>query len=196
MLWWKCAGVKRVSCRDASIQSSQRSQREHPSVRSRAFPLSDLIDCTSGHVATCTQAVQYPQHVECIYQYVELHTPPRHAYSGPSRGLDIPLAASHRRAQLLLISWVTRRTRWASALGGTAADVFGGGGAGGHLVIVNIFAPPLPRRIASPSWETVAGRLELHWPCRGRAHAFSSVSLANIFHHRSAHAGCFEKSTV
>lgn len=43
----------------------------------------------------------------------------------------------------------------------------GGGGAGGDLVIVNIFAP-LPRRIASPSWETVAGRLELHWPCRSQ----------------------------
>lgn len=63
------------------------------------------------------------QHMEYIYQYVEIHTPPRHTYSGPVRGLNIPLAASHRRAQLLLISWVTRRTRWASALGGTATDV-------------------------------------------------------------------------
>lgn len=66
-----------------------------------------------------------PAHVsmECKYQYGELHAPPRHAYSGLFRGLYIPLAASHQRAQLLLISWVTRSSRWASALGGSAVDM-------------------------------------------------------------------------
>lgn len=50
---------------------------------------------------------------------VEIHTPLRRTYSGPFHSLNIPLAVSHRRPQLLLISWVTRHSRWASALGGS-----------------------------------------------------------------------------
>lgn len=170
VLWSKCAGVKRFSCRDASIQSSQRSQREHPSVQARAFPLSGLIDCTSGHVATCTQAVQYP-HMSACGVYISVcrnsHTSqtrffwavPRSQHSSGRVSPKGPTAFNqlgHEAHQMGLSAGWDRRGR------------VGGGGAGGDLVIVNIFAPPLPRRIASPSWETVAGRLELRWPCRGR----------------------------
>lgn len=63
------------------------------------------------------------QHAGYRIHIVEIHTPLRHTYSGPFHSLHIPLAVSHRRPQLLLISWVTRHSRWASALGGTAADV-------------------------------------------------------------------------
>lgn len=114
-----------------SSQSSQLSQRERPSGQPRASPLSYLIDGTGGHVALCTQAVQPLTHISVwsvFHQYREVHTPPRHTSAGLFRARNIPLAASHRRAQLLLISRVTRRSRWASALGGTATDVLEGEG--------------------------------------------------------------------
>lgn len=171
MLRSECAGVKRLSCRDASIQPSQ---REHPSVRSRAFPLSALIDCTSGHAATCTQAVQYP-HMSACGVYIsacgDSHTSqtrlfwavPRSPHSSGRVSPKGPTAFNqpgHEAHQMGLSAGWDRRGR------------VGGGGAGGHLVIVNIFAPPpplpLPCRVASPSWETVAGRLELRRPGRGR----------------------------
>lgn len=57
----------------------------------------------------------------------------------------------------------------------------GGGGVGGGLVIVNIFAPPLPRRIASASRETAAGRPGPRWPRPRSAHAFSSAASELTF---------------
>lgn len=144
VLWCTCAGVRRFSCRDASIQSSQRSQREHPSVRSRAFSLSDLIDCTGGHVATCTQAVQYP-HMSACGVYISVcrnsHTSqtrlfwavPRSQHSSGRVSPKGPTAFNqlgHEAHQMGLSAGWDRRGR------------VGGGGAGGDLVIVNIFAPP------------------------------------------------------
>lgn len=83
-------------------------------------------------VAACTHVLHYPQmaastqhagyHIYDLH-ILEIHTPLRHTYSGPFHSLNIPLAISHWRPQLLLISWVTRHSRWSSALGGTAADV-------------------------------------------------------------------------
>lgn len=79
---------------------------------------------TNGHVAACTcnaTHVQTHAHVS-ICTYVYIHTPLRCTYSGLFHSLCIPLAISHRKPQLLLISWVTRLSRWASALGGTAVE--------------------------------------------------------------------------
>lgn len=89
-------------------------------------------------------------------------------------------------------------------------DCRGRGGEGGvlELVIVHIFVPPLlypqhslPSCIASPSSETCAGQLELHWRCHIQhmqflGSHFSSVLLANIFHRQTACSECFERSTV
>lgn len=70
----------------------------------------------------------------------------------------------------------------------------GGGGAAGHLVTVNIFAPPTPYRVTLLGERGWTAGAALALPCSARA--FSSVALANIFHHRTADWGCFEKSTV
>lgn len=70
-----------------------------------------------------TPVVAHTDPAEYHICIAEIYTPLRHTYSGPFHSLHIPLAVSHRRPQLLLISWVTRHSRWASALGGTAADV-------------------------------------------------------------------------
>lgn len=200
-----CMGGKAVqpsfSCRDASIQSSQRSWREHPSGRSRALPLSHVIDCTSGRVATCTRAVQHPhvsaRGVYCIYISVcrNSHTSqtrlfwavPRSQHSSGRVSPKGPTAFNqlgHEAHQMGLSAGWDRRGR------------VGGGGAAGHLVIVNIFAPPPP----TPYCVTLLG--ERRWTAGAAlalprsARAFSGVSLANIFHHRSARSGCFEKSSV
>lgn len=164
------------------------------------FPLSALIDCTSGHAATCTQAVQYP-HMSACGVYIsarrDSHTSqtrlfwavPRSQHSSGRVSPKGPTAFNqpgHEAHQMGLSAGWDRRGR------------VGGGGAGGHLVIVNIFAPPPPPPM--PYCVTLLG--DRCWtagaaPARPWSpHAFSSVSLANIFHQRSAHAGCFEKSTV
>lgn len=199
VLWSKRAGVKRFSCRDASIQSSQQSQGERPSVQPRAFPLSGLIDCASGHVATRTRAVQYP-HMSACGVYISVcrnpHTSqtrlfwavPRPQHSSGRVSPKGPTAFNqlgHEAHQMGLSAGWDRRGR------------VGGGGAGGDLVIANIFAPPPPPTpycvtlLGDRCW-TAGAALALPWSAR----AFSSVSRANIFHHGSAHAGCFEKSTV
>lgn len=152
-------------------------------------------------MAPCTQAVPYPHKSACgvdISVWRNLHTsqtrffwavPPSQHSSGrvSPKGPTAFNQLGHEALQMGLSAGWDRHGR------------VGGGGAAGHLVMVDIFAPPTPpphpRRIASPFWETVAGRLELHGPCRAR-HAFSSVALANIFHHRVAHSGCFQRSTV
>lgn len=112
-----------------------------------------LMTGTNGHVAVCTHVIQYPQKDACTEYHthiVEIHTPLRHTYSGPFHSLNIPLAVSHRRPQLLLISSVTRHSSWASALGGTAGDVVEKGGGVFKLVIVNIFVHPPPPSLTSP----------------------------------------------
>lgn len=71
----------------------------------------------------------------------------------------------------------------------------GGGGAGDHRVIVNILAPHSPPHPPTPYRVTLLGAWS--WTALSScAQAFSSAALANIFQHRTEHAGCFEKSTV
>lgn len=178
----RCRGKgMRFSCREASLQSSQQSQGEHPSGQPRAFALSDLMDCTGGHVAACTQAVQYP-HMSACGAYISVwrssHTSQTHLFwavppSQHSSGRVSPKGPTafnqlgHEALQMGLSAGWDRRRR----VGG------GGGGAGGGLVIVNIFAPPPshPRRIASASRESVAGRPGLHWPGRARHMHFPAL---------------------
>lgn len=64
-------------------------------------------------------------------------------------------------------------------------------GRGGDLVIVNIFAPPTAYRVTLLGERSWTARAAPAPPCS--AHAFSRVAPANIFRHRAAHAGCFEK---
>lgn len=187
------------SCGEASLQSSQQSQGEHPSGQPRAFALSDLMDCTGGHVAACTQAVQYP-HMSACGAYISVwrssHTSQTHLFwavppSQHSSGRVSPKGPTafnqlgHEALQMGLSAGWDRRRR-----------VGGGGGAGGGLVIVNIFAPlpPAPYRVSLLGERSWTARAALAGPCS--PHAFSSAALANIFHHGSAHSGCFEKSTV
>lgn len=54
-----------------------------------------------------------------------------YSFRRPFHSLRIPLAVSHPQPQLLLISWVTLHSRWASLLGGTTVDVFRDWGSGG-----------------------------------------------------------------
>lgn len=117
----------------------------------RAFPSSNLIHCSNGHVAASTHVIQEPQMAISTDKHVgEIHTPLRCTHFGPFHSLNIPLAVSHQQPQLLLISWVTLHARWASLLGGTAVDVFWEWGWGvGDLVIVNIFVPPPPSSSSS-----------------------------------------------
>lgn len=117
----------------------------------RAFPSSDLIDCSNGHLAASTHVIQEPQTDTSTDKHLEeIHTPLRCTHFGPFHSLNIPLAVSHQQPQLLLISWVTLHSRWASLLGGTAVDVFWEWGWGvGDLVIVNIFVPPPPSSSSS-----------------------------------------------
>lgn len=129
--------------------SSHAAVPEAASIRpARAFPLSDLIDCTSGHVATCTQAVTVLTHVSVRRVYISMekftHTSQTHLFwavprSQHSSGRVSPKGPTafnqlgHEALQMGLslgAGW-DRRGR-----------VGGGGGAAGHLVIVNIFAPP------------------------------------------------------
>lgn len=133
------------SCRGASIQSSQQSQRERPSGQPGALALSDLIDCTSGHVAPCTQAVPYPLHMSACAVDISVrgnsHTsqtrfswavPPFQHSSGrvSPKGPTAFNQLGHEALQMGLSAGWDRCRR------------VGGGGAAGHLVIVNIFAPP------------------------------------------------------
>ncbi|MEQ2234604.1 hypothetical protein ILYODFUR_033211 [Ilyodon furcidens] len=86
-----------------------------------------------------------------------------HTYSGPFCGFNILVGVSH---QLLLISRVTRRSRWASGQGGTAVDTAEVEGArvcnSQHICASS--PPALSARrpfspcIASPSSETCVGQ--------------------------------------
>lgn len=162
----------------------QQAQRERPSTPPHlhlpgAFPpsSSDLIDRSkwthTTHSHTCDpRAGEWKQtrrsQMNARGGNSRTFSSQTYSFQRPFHSLHIPLAVSHPRPQLLLISWVTLHSRWASLLGGTTVDVFrdwgsggvggaaagagpgGGGGGVGCLVIVNIFVPPSPLPPPSP----------------------------------------------
>lgn len=58
---------------------AQQSQWGHPSTKPQGFFLSDLIDCTNGHVAACTHVIQDPQMEASTDQHVS-HTSQTHLF--------------------------------------------------------------------------------------------------------------------
>lgn len=129
-----------------SHSASQSVPEGHPSISWAQGPfVSDLIDCCwlalmdarlltdvwfkCSNGCIDTQRAHWISHTH-FYEFTHLLDT---LTLGLFYSLHIPLAVSHWRPQLLLISQVTRHSRWASALGGTAADVVekqeeGGGG--------------------------------------------------------------------
>lgn len=178
-------------------QSSQQSQRECPSGQPRAFPLSRLIDrtmdmwlrarrpCSPSHTSACgvCSPVLGGSHTSqthfCWAAPRSQHSSGRVSPKGPT-AFNQP---GHEALQMGLSAGWDRHGR------------VGGGGAGDHRVIVNILAPHSPPHPPTPYRVTLLGAWS--WTALSScAQAFSSAALANIFQHRAAHAGCFEKSTV
>lgn len=134
------------------------------------WPHAHTCDATQIEAYSCTSARESITYTHCMNS--QRLSDPFFFYSGGRSTLStFQWPHLTEGLQLLLISRVTRRSRWASALGGTGR---GGGGGGLELVIVNIFVPlhPLPvlycvTLLRDPG---SAGQLSLRWPCCYSAH--------------------------
>lgn len=171
---------------------SQQSQWGHPSTNLQGFFLSDLIDCSNGHVAACTHAIQDPQMDASTHQHGShthcrsSHTSQTHLFwafpqSQHSSGRISPTAPTafnqlgHEALQMgLSVGWDCR---------GRVGE-----GGGIDLVIVNIFCAPSPPSSTSPpvlycvtllrdSGWTAWATLALPYS----AHAFLRLSLFQSF---------------